>query len=429
MKRLLTSKLRCQVTSILGLLLLAFPFANMAFSVPISGDVNADGKIDILDIQQGINIAIGVSEFSQVADVNDSHGVDVLDVQILINTVLGTGGLVQNVIGAVNVSSEQIREGLIKIVALSEDGRILLETLSSTGGFRLLLPVGVSWSIGALVEVEDKYFVFPLNFPVLGQNNLSLPLKDISLGHELDLGTIDVNLGSVTRVSDLRHLLGSIAEKLPSADEDGNNLPDIYDNFFDLWKRSFQSNVYLQYLALNEDIFQQFLRDVGNCVAPYLEVILTPSLNLFETEGFPEMLIPVVQCIRNVCVNYLKQLGIPNAESIVDTLFSQIASSVEENIEEWLNSLGVPEITDLNGNRVPDFIEDSICLGNSSCEFDSDSNGIPDFLDDADSDGIPNFLDRDSSTESDTDGDGIPNELDLDANGNGVLDYAENPSK
>ena len=46
-----------------------------------------------------------------------------------------------------------------------------------------------------------------------------------------------------------------------------------------------------------------------------------------------------------------------------------------------------------------------------------------------DGDGIPNYLDPDNRTEQDSDGDGIPNEQDIDANGNGILDYAENQSK
>lgn len=411
------------------LLFFILPSVGWAISGPIPGDVNSDGKIDILDIQQGINIAIGVSDFSEVADVNNTLSVDVLDIQILINTVLGTGGLVQSVSGTVVVSSEQLSNSIIKIVALSSDGRIIVDTLSPSGGFRILLPVGVNWSIGALLEREEGYEIFPFYFPVLNQDNLSFPLLDVSLGYELCLGSINISPGSAVRTTDLRHLLGIIAERLPSTDENSNNLPDIYENLFNIWREYFQKNTYLQYFFSNDASFQQFLRDVGNCVAPNLDVILTPSLNLFETEGFPEMLLPIVQCMKNICVSYLSQLGIPLAESIVNTFYSQISPMLGDSLSEWLNSLNISELTDLNNNRVPDFIEENICINNTTCLFDQNNNGIPDFLDDTDGDGVPNFLDPDSRTELDVDGDGIPNDLDLDANGNGILDYAENSSK
>jgi hypothetical protein len=61
----------------------------------IPGDENKDGSIDILDIQKGINIAIGIGEQISMADVNQNSMVDVLDIQLLVNTVLGTGGLIQ----------------------------------------------------------------------------------------------------------------------------------------------------------------------------------------------------------------------------------------------------------------------------------------------------------------------------------------------
>ncbi len=415
------------LASILCLLILVVPFEVLA--VPIPGDINADGKIDILDIQNGINIAIGVSEFVESADVNNSSMVDVLDVQVLINTVLGIGGLVQRVVGNIDVSPEILNNGIQRIIAVSSDGRVIMQELSSGGQFHILLPVGVDWSIVGVVASNGNYLNFPISFPVMNQDNPILPLSKISIGNELNLGTLNIGNGGIIRVADLRHLLGTIAEKLPSADENSNNLPDVYDSLFNVWRKYFQSNMYLQYLVLNDDVYQQFLRDIGNCVGSNVDVILTPSLNLFEVHGYPEMLLPIVECVRNVCVNYLRQLGIPYAENIVNSLLLQIATDMQGGLVEWLNSLGVSELTDLNGNKIPDFIENRICSGVSECVFDRNENRVPDFIEDFDNDGVPNIFDEDNRTELDSDGDGIPNEVDLDANGNGVLDYAENVTK
>ncbi len=408
--------------------LLIFVMPSAVRALPIPGDINADGKIDILDIQNGINIAIGISDYQEVADVNNSSTVDVLDVQVLINTVLGVGGLVQSVTGTVSISPDVLGDGLFRILALSSDGRVISQELPSAGQFHMLLPMGVNWCIAGLVVSGENHSVFPIYFPVVGQDNLSLPLRGISIGNNLNIGAINISNRGEIRLPDLRHLLGTIAEKLPSTDENLNNLPDIYDSLFYIWKKYFGSNVYLQYLASNDDLYQQFLRDVGNCANSSIDVILTPSLNRFEIDGYPEMLLPIVDCIKNVCVAYLRQAGIPYAENIVNTFLAQIAPSMQSSLVEWLNSLGIPEITDMNGNKIPDFIEDSLCFTGSECEFDLNDNGVPDFIEDADGDGVPNFLDSDSRTESDSDGDGISNDSDIDANGNGILDYAENSS-
>lgn len=418
---------KMKLASILCLLILVVPFAVLA--VPIPGDINADGKIDILDIQNGINIAIGISEFVESADVNNSSVVDVLDVQVLINTVLGVGGLVQGVTGNIDVSPEILNNGILRIMAISSDGRLITQELSSGGQFHILLPIGVDWSIAGLVASRGNYLTFPIFFPVLNRDNFVLPLPKISVGNELNLGTLNIGNGGIIRVADLRRLLGMIAEKLPSTDENSNDLPDVYDSLFNVWKKCFQGNMYLQYLVSNDDVFQQFLRDIGNCAGSYIDVILSPSLNRFETEGYPEMVLPIVECVRNVCINNLRQLGIPYAENIVNAFLSQIAPSMQSSLVEWLNSLSVPELTDLNGDKIPDFIENRICSGVSECVFDRNGNRVPDFIEDFDSDGVPNVLDEDNWTESDSDGDGIPNEVDLDANGNGVLDYAENATK
>jgi hypothetical protein len=58
-----------------------------------SGDVNADGSIDVLDIVVVVNIIVETYEPSDdefsAADMNSDGVVDVLDIVILVNAILG----------------------------------------------------------------------------------------------------------------------------------------------------------------------------------------------------------------------------------------------------------------------------------------------------------------------------------------------------
>ncbi len=58
----------------------------------IPGDLNLDGKVDVLDTQLCVNVFLG-SETDPVvvskADVNSDGAVDVLDVQLVVNAYLG----------------------------------------------------------------------------------------------------------------------------------------------------------------------------------------------------------------------------------------------------------------------------------------------------------------------------------------------------
>lgn len=59
----------------------------------IPGDINLDGKVDVLDAQLCVNVFLG-SETGPVivsnADVNSDGSVDVLDVQLVVNAYLGS---------------------------------------------------------------------------------------------------------------------------------------------------------------------------------------------------------------------------------------------------------------------------------------------------------------------------------------------------
>jgi hypothetical protein len=57
--------------------------------VPIPCDVNADGQIDVLDVQLTASQAIGAIPMTPAADINNDGVVNVLDVQRVVNASLG----------------------------------------------------------------------------------------------------------------------------------------------------------------------------------------------------------------------------------------------------------------------------------------------------------------------------------------------------
>jgi len=410
------------------LILFTIPSFSWGLVEAIPGDVNKDGAIDILDIQNGINIAIGIGEQVSMADVNQNSMVDVMDIQLLVNTVLGTGGLIQPVEGQLPADFINGHQGTpFNIVALSEDGRVLTSEVSSTDGtFHISLPIGVQWTLGILgTSGDNQNQSMPFVIPAGIQNVLSIPLLQLSTGQPLLLNNINIQQSNMA-LPDIRSLLGSIAEPLPNTDENGNHIPDIYEQLINSIEDNLLSISLLQGLGVNETMLNQLLQNLGTCVQPQTNTLLTPSLN--QSEGYPEMVFPLIQCLEQMLKDYLTQSGIPNSGIIVDTLMNQLQGEFQQQIFTWLDTLQIPEVTDSDRNYIPDFIENHLCTG-TNCQFDLNGNGVPDFIEDSDGDGIPNFLDPDNRSEQDTDGDGIPNEQDIDANGNGQLDYAENSTE
>ena len=60
-------------------------------STSLSGDINNDSIINILDIIMCINIILGTSETTESADLNQDGIINILDVVTLVNAVLGNG--------------------------------------------------------------------------------------------------------------------------------------------------------------------------------------------------------------------------------------------------------------------------------------------------------------------------------------------------
>ena len=58
-------------------------------STSISGDINEDGIINILDVILTVNIVLNGSEFSSNADLNSDGIINILDIVSLVNIILG----------------------------------------------------------------------------------------------------------------------------------------------------------------------------------------------------------------------------------------------------------------------------------------------------------------------------------------------------
>ncbi len=55
----------------------------------LTGDVNQDSKVDVLDVQACVNHILAVQDYGSSADVNKDGSVNVLDVQTVVNIILG----------------------------------------------------------------------------------------------------------------------------------------------------------------------------------------------------------------------------------------------------------------------------------------------------------------------------------------------------
>ena len=77
-------------------LLKVFPINNHAnyqsivFDVQyITGDINHDSEVSVLDVVLLINIILYDADFNQSADLNDDSIINILDAVILVNLILG----------------------------------------------------------------------------------------------------------------------------------------------------------------------------------------------------------------------------------------------------------------------------------------------------------------------------------------------------
>lgn len=398
---------------------LAMPHAAARTGIP--GDVNLDGEINILDVQGAINMVLETNMPVPEADVTASGTVDVTDVQVIINTALDIGGLVQPVAGALDPGGGPMPE---MVAAVSVDGRTVRAPVDpATGAFRMTLDVGTSWSFG--VRAADGGGAGTLIFPVGRYLSSVLPLLQLSTGEMLDLGVLPLQWGAAPAL-DLRTLLGNVGEPLNLGDYDGNGLPDLLDALLFPLPDTIPFTSFELPPQLTEAGLVLALAD---CLNGALPSALPADLSGMETGGIPDVLLPLMGCLEGALLTWLEDahLGLPG--SVVNFYAGLLMDMLEIKVPDWLNSLSLPELTDTNGNFIPDFLEPALCVAGvfENCLLDRDGDGIPDFARDDTRNGLWNLDDPEAATPEDLDGDGVPNELDLDANGDGRLDYATAP--
>ena len=66
----------------------SFPILLMSSSSNITGDINGDSLVNVIDVVQLVSIALGESSGTSSADINDDGVINVLDVIFLVNIVL-----------------------------------------------------------------------------------------------------------------------------------------------------------------------------------------------------------------------------------------------------------------------------------------------------------------------------------------------------
>lgn len=386
----------------------------------MTGDVNLDGDVNVLDVQASINMALGTAPPADEADADLNAAVDILDVQALINTTLRVGGLVQPVEGVLTDAGADV-----EAVAVSLDGRIVRAPVDAeTGEYKLPLWVRTAWAIGFVAGDEtDGRTVGTLAFPVAGAYARTLPLPEMCGGLTLNLDSIPAQAGTVGP-TDLRTLLGRIGDPIELRDDNANGLPDVLD---DLLEPLLTSPSILG-VDLPDDLTAEALVAIfGNCLAGDSDPLNVPDLSGMESDGIPALLDSAVTCLESSIAAWIESSELPFANELVDLYNSLMLQWLYPRISGWLATLDRPELNDGNGNFVPDFIESLLCIPEIGvpCDLDADGNGLPDFAEDADLDGIPNLLDTDAAVLGDADADGVPDGTDLDDDNDGIPDYAD----
>lgn len=169
---------------------------------------------------------------------------------------------------------------------------------------------------------------------------------------------------------------------------------------------------------------------VAECIEAWLSELTAPSLTDDDADGIPDFVAPLIVCLETSIPLWFEEQGqqVPQGDQDHDGVADKIEDIVAEvvaGIPDWLASLDDPDVIDVNGNGIPDYLENLLGLGGTPNNVDNDGDGIPDFAQDSDGDGIPNCLDEDARHQYDCDGDGVPNECDQDKDNDGVPNYAD----
>ena len=94
----------------------------------VTGDVNSDGAVNVLDVIQTVNIVLGIEAYSNLADINLDGSVDITDVVSIINIILGNDIARE---ASLSEASYEIGDDYIRILADADIAGIQISALGS----------------------------------------------------------------------------------------------------------------------------------------------------------------------------------------------------------------------------------------------------------------------------------------------------------
>ncbi len=450
----------------------------------LPGDVNLDGRLDLLDVQKAINQTIEAASPTPEADLNRDGAVNIFDVQVLIRSALGKGGLIQPLRLTVEKPSGTVDWAKLRAVALSSDGLRVEAALKATGGghaeAQFGLWTGRAWRL-AVFDIDEGKVLALARFRVCGKRANMLPLTGPCNGRVLNMGALVLGKGTPTLLGpDACTISAQMVPDASLSDGNGNGIPE----YLDAWMAPVVDFAAAFADSHGPDSLKRggFERHVAAAIAE-AGGLQAPSPADFDADGLPDSLQTAMGSIQTGLLRWLKEGGfrlgahpVPddNANGLPDPFEPTLAALRKSNPEAIAN-LSVPQLTDINSNGVADFFEPMLLLrggiwpgftalalnGEGEAiarregewdplaaaktalpglpwQLDQDEDGLPDVADDdddndgwpdpfsdPDGNGRPLLLDRATAPVWDTDGDGLCDVLDADDDGDGLPDYAD----
>ncbi len=412
---------------VICLIALCLPCAVMAQAQTpaLPADVNRDGLVDVLDVQGGINQALGAAAPTSEADLNADTAVDVRDVQNLINSALGTGGVYQVVSGTIVPAAPKQLLSPLSAVAVSDKGLIARISVQADGQFSVPLRTGMGWSF-ALLD-EHNLLQGWLAVPLGGYTSITVPLPDLSLGGLMDLGQVPLGMGQPIGTNALHLLSDALAPILPT-DANANGLADFIDPLFQSLLSTIQGLTLL--LPPEANPMTDLINRIGQCATAHLDEISRPSLLDANANSMPDFSEAFFGNLATAFTQWFEQFdwtGTPIAAWMADDdgdgipwIVEMQMSYLAGEVPSWMHGLGRPETVDDNGNGIPDFLESRVVIPGFLNE-----DRTPALSRDENGNGVPDFLEAVTRPADDNDGDGISDAVDLDDDNDGLPDYAD----
>jgi len=332
------------------------------------GDLNNDGKINILDVQRVIGQALQYSPQTSTADLDENGQVDVTDVQNLVNSVLGLGGVVQKIKGTVAATPELLQEGMT-IVAMSYGGETAATaSVNEDGTFSFALPIKNVWWLAFVPK--NAQCAGLVQYVIKGTATTLLPLLDLSECDTLDLGTLTF-ADRMLVAADLRDLMGAINNRNWVFDADANGIPDTIDRVFARGRAMLEQ--------VDPDAVQehdQLQAMVDDCIRNHVPELSTVSLTDDNNDHFPDFLEPMAVCLHDSLIPWLQAQGDNNAEMHA----IHMTNMMKDKFIEALDEANVPALKDTDGNGIPD--RWAPWIGNLPIDpsYDTNANGVPDVV-------------------------------------------------